>query len=558
MEATNQNGKKVFQSLNFIAKSLENSELNITTRLELQLDIQIVADYLGVTDMQALLFSLIFRLNCNEFHSGVQLRDLSVYLDFDLVSLMGYHDDLSQLVDRHILKSALNRRDTDVKALNYRYSVPSNVLDKVLQNHPLGDLQEDNVLDIYEYVELISSLIQERSNENILTLELFIQARDIETKNSCLPMLSKLKEMNIAFEDRLLFYEICADFMKSGNTGLETTFSDIYDSLSVRFKKLRAFKEKDNDLLRNDLIQLGSGNFLSEIDITLTENGKELFLGEDACLFYKRKESSQLIYPDNIPNKSLFYDEDLKIQVKFLENSLQQTNFQNLQTRLTEKSLPKGLTAIFYGEPGTGKTETVYQLAKLTGRALMHVDISQSKSMFFGESEKKIKDIFVTYNQFCTRNEVKPILLFNEADAIFGKRSSDRVSSNVAQTENAIQNIILEEMEKLQGVLIATTNLNQNLDAAFERRFLFKVKFSNPSMEIKQKIWQNKITWLTEEAANALATRYALSGGEIENVVRKITMQEVLSGIAPSVNELIEHCEREKFLNKGSQFRVGF
>ena len=253
----------------------------------------------------------------------------------------------------------------------------------------------------------------------------------------------------------------------------------------------------------------------------------------------------------------LYFDENLNKQVDFIRQSLDEGMFVNLQNRLETKGLSKGMSVIFYGGPGTGKTESVYQLARQSGRSIMHVDISQSKSMWFGESEKKIKEIFSNYKNLCKTESLKPILLFNEADAIFGKRK-DTNASNVAQTENAIQNIILEEMEKLDGILIATTNLNQNLDAAFERRFLFKVKFEKPTVEAKQKIWQSKLDWLSEEDAFQLAADYSFSGGEIDNIVRKVTMEEVLNGERPGIKEITGFCDSEKFTNNAGNKRLGF
>ena len=91
--------------------------------------------------------------------------------------------------------------------------------------------------------------------------------------------------------------------------------------------------------------------------------------------------------------------------------------------------------------------------------------------MWYGESEKIVKGIFTRYKRMCKRSSVKPILLFNEADAILSKRHNMDGGRSTDQTENTIQNIILEEMEKLDGILIATTNLADNLDKAFERRF---------------------------------------------------------------------------------------
>ena len=106
------------------------------------------------------------------------------------------------------------------------------------------------------------------------------------------------------------------------------------------------------------------------------------------------------------------------------------------------KALPQNLNILLFGAPGTGKTETVYQLAKSSGREIMKVEISQSKSMWFGESEKLIKKIFRDYADLAKQNELTPILLFNEADAILSSRKTNNASA-VSQTENAIQNILL-------------------------------------------------------------------------------------------------------------------
>ena len=149
-----------------------------------------------------------------------------------------------------------------------------------------------------------------------------------------------------------------------------------------------------------------------------------------------------------------------------------------------------------------------------------------------------------------------PILLFNEADAIFSKRK-DTNSSNVAQTENSMQNIILEEMEKLEGILIATTNLADNLDTAFERRFLFKIKFENPSVEVKRKIWKSKLKFLGENELTAFAENYNLSGGQIDNIVRKVMMDEVLTGMHPNIETLHELCKHEKIGHDYEQ-KIGF
>lgn len=125
------------------------------------------------------------------------------------------------------------------------------------------------------------------------------------------------------------------------------------------------------------------------------------------------------------------------------------------------------------------KTVSKLRLESKMDREIMRVDISQVKSMWFGGSEKRVKRIFNDYRSFMEECAKIPVLLFNEADAVFSKRMEVN-SSNVAQTENTMQNIILEELETFGGIMIATTNLTDNLDAAFERRFLFKIGFARP------------------------------------------------------------------------------
>lgn len=186
----------------------------------------------------------------------------------------------------------------------------------------------------------------------------------------------------------------------------------------------------------------------------------------------------------------------------------------------------------------------------------MHIDISATKSCWYGESEKIVKKIFTSYASLCKNEKEKPILLFNEADALFGKRRED-IRGSVDQTDNTIQNILLEEMEKLDGIMIATTNLADNLDDAFERRFLFKIKFEKPTIEAKRNIWKNRLPSLSDDACDKLATKFDFSGGEIENIVRKFTMKEILEDAVPTYEIIEDICKNER-LNKKSRTKVGF
>ena len=100
-------------------------------------------------------------------------------------------------------------------------------------------------------------------------------------------------------------------------------------------------------------------------------------------------------------------------------------------------------------------------------------------------------------------------------------------------------------------MLIATTNLTKNLDKAFERRFLFKVEFHKPETEVKAQIWQSMLQDLSPEEVRALAARYDFSGGQIENITRKRTIDYILSGKHASLKEIEAYCDAE-LLNDSS------
>ena len=124
--------------------------------------------------------------------------------------------------------------------------------------------------------------------------------------------------------------------------------------------------------------------------------------------------------------------------------------------------------------------------------------------------------------------------------------------------ENSIQNIILQEMEDLDGILMATTNLTCNLDKAFERRFLYKIRFEKPSVEAKSRIWKMMIPELSEAESIQLATDFDFSGGQIENVSRKKTVKALISGDEPSFAEIREYCTEENIGEGQPRRRIGF
>lgn len=413
--------------------------------------------------------------------------------------------------------------------------------------------------DIYAFLTMVSDFMhdenQYRSQNDHEQLPKLLA--DMENENKHIAQLQEIDRVLPEANDRAMLYVLGADLVNGKCTTLSSMVKMFRGDMKLKMAA-------DQFRLKKSLIQIRgyaelqkmSGMMGDQMMIKLTERGMEVLLGEDAEMYFEEVDDKSLISPDDIVAKKLFFPKEIDEQISLVCNSLSEENYNILRERLEKQNFSKGLAILLYGEPGTGKTESVMQIAKETGRAVMHVDISNTKSMWFGESEKIIKQIFADYRRLCERSKVKPILLFNEADAIISKRK-DVSRSNVAQTENAIQNIILEEMENLDGILVATTNLADNFDAAFERRFLFKVRFDKPTTEAKKSIWQNKLSMLTSDEALMLAMKYDLSGGQIDNIVRKFIMNEIVKGETPTLEDLKVLCTEEK-LNSGNATKIGF
>lgn len=510
------------------------------------------AKYLKMSEIETMLVVAAYSKAIADCDSSFEMRDLVDYFDLNAVDFMPLRKYFDGLV-----KDGIFIKCSNCHRLSYRLEQS---LAEAIQNNTTYEKSEKKKIDRYMFCSIVSDMIDERNDSGQTTRRLFAEVEALEAQNSDLKFVQNVKKLVRAIDLRTFFYECCDDFitnLRGHVSDLESTLNDIYDSMRARMNVAADLINGKHPLVVADLIEKSDGNFISDITIKLTEKGKDLFLEEDVNLYSKAgSKDKNLELPENIHEKKMFYGAELERKIDFLTQSLMDENFKSLQNRLEKESMPKGVAVIFYGVPGTGKTETAMQIARKTGRKVYHVDISASKSMWFGESEKIIKRIFTDYGSMCKDEKLKPILLFNEADALFSKRK-DVNSSNVAQTENAIQNIILEELEKLDGILIATTNLADNLDPAFERRFIFKLKFDRPTLEAKQSIWQSKLVWLAEDQCCKLAAEYDFSGGEIDNIVRKVVMDEVISGTRPDFNFVVDQCKNEKFLN-AKHAKVGF
>jgi hypothetical protein len=212
-----------------------------------------------------------------------------------------------------------------------------------------------------------------------------------------------------------------------------------------------------------------------------------------------------------------------------------------------EKKIKPGFRSLFHGPPGTGKTFTVALLGKVTALDVYRIDLSLVVSKWVGETEKNLAGIF---DQAANNNW---ILFFDEADALFGKRT--QTSSSHDRYANQEVAYLLQRVEDFPGVVILATNLKSNIDEAFGRRFQSMVYFPMPGPAERLRLWRNAFSDASRLARpvdlEQVAAEFELSGGAIVNVLRYSSLMALRRGASEVSMQDIRHGIRREFRKSG-------
>lgn len=534
---------------------LKKCEMNLDEMSEdSKVAISRMASFYRISENEAALLAIAIEAHYSSGNTQniVGFKEIRETIDCDVMKVIPFKNQILSLIEKHFFF-----REYSIDE-NMNFRINDQVLEALYRGSFAGitDVGED-FNDRYAFIRRFQNMYEDRGSFTP-SFKVHILS-DMEDSFSNIDFVEKMKLLIPRSDERFVFYDCCGDFLQGTSSSLLATMNDIYSDIMAK-RKAKAMADGNHFLIERDFLKVNKGESISDSRIDLTDKAKEILLGEDLCLYEKRFSARDMIEPENINEVKLFYSSENRKQVDTLADYLSPAHFKSIQDRLKAKGMKIGFSVLLHGAPGTGKTETVYQIAKKTGRRIVKVDVSKAKSCWFGESEKQVKDIFDRYKSVCKQavgaGESIPILLFNEADAIFSKRK-DVSMGNVAQTENAIQNIILDEMESLEGILVATTNLTDNFDSAFDRRFLYKIRFDYPTDEARLAIWGSRISTMPEASLKRLS-KFELSGGQIDNIVRKATMDEILTGELPCFEKLEELCSEEKLSNNQTTSRIGF
>ena len=545
--ATTTKSKSVLEAFEYIVELAEKSSLDKDFFDKAATHIKYASRKLHLTHMQTVLLAQFVDRSENRC---IRLSDIAEYTGCRTTKFLRLSDDIDELESKRYIRAS---RSGD--SLSYR--VPAKVLAALRKSQPYIH-QEEPVPDTQAFFDRFNSMMDEKDDDELTYANLLEQTGELLEQIKQTAFARGLHRCGLSNDDRLLFIFMAHLFVENDDDNIcFHDIDDLYDDDEIPSWCKRKLRSHQSALFDKNLIENVSEDGMARSDrFRLTDHAKEELLGE-LNLNSIGRSTKGLILHSTLSSKDLIYNSGEAGQIAELSSILSEQRFNDVQARLEKAGMRKGFCCIFYGAPGTGKTETVYQIARQTGRDIMRVDVDKIKSCWVGESEKNIKSLFDRYRNICKNSSLAPILLFNEADAVLGVRM-EGASHAVDKMENSIQNIILQEMETLEGIMIATTNLTTNLDKAFERRFLYKIRFDKPSVDSRTKIWQTMLKGISENDAKTLATEFDLSGGEIENIARRHSVNAILTGIDTiDLSTLIESCRQER-INHTSRTKIGF
>ncbi len=537
----------LLRAIERVVEVSKDSKLKAEAKAEMAEEVKYLAERYGITERQAILFCVCMEKGPRR----VDFDDLANFLDVSNIRILSYASDIDALVRRRLLRYR-DAKDEDC------FDVPQPVI-KALKHNEVYKMPSRTNLDCATLFEVIGQFFEDLDDDAITPKDLYDEFKILFKENPQIGFVKQINEIgHLRLEDMLLLLFFCHRLVNNDDDDIR--FGQMEDCFLNQANYIYAkgmLRSGEHPLMQKKLIEHRCEDGIADTSrYKLTEQTKRTLL-EEMKINATEEKLADVIKAKDLKAKKMFYVEENQRQVSELQSFFLPENYQKIRERMEKTGFRTGFACLFYGGPGTGKTETVYQLARETGRDIMVVDVPQIKSKWVGDSEKNIKALFDRYRELVKKARQTPILLFNEADAIIGIRKQGAQNA-VDKMENSIQNIILQEMEMLDGIMIATTNLTQNLDKAFERRFLYKIKFEKPTVEARVLIWHSMIPELNDMDAKTLAAKYDFSGGQIENIARHYTIDSILHDAKEDkLAMLINHCDNER-VDDNSKRRIGF
>lgn len=544
----------LFQSCQAVFNKTRNQCIKPAKELDLEQEVALLSQFFSVNEPE--LYVLVYYIYKSLNDDTVYLDKLIEHFGNDLAQLPAMNQAIYSLIKKKRLqerpKSHSGRMDAFVSAV-----IHPRTIEGLLKGSKQA-LKTKPVKNFIELLDAIEEQVQQRSSGTISGDALHAEVDSLLITNKHFKELRWMDQFNLSTTEKIVLLMLGVEYLQNNDM---SNLPNIIGNAALTKQEALFFQNclltGDSPLLLNELIELENKQFMQCDYGFIAPKTYEQFFHEGNLVKKKMFHSRvcNLIENEKVELEPLFYNEPIAKQIATLANAMQEPNYEHLRNRI--KGSNKGFTLLFHGSPGTGKTALVKQLALQTRRHILMADTASIRNMYVGESEKNIRKIFKEYEAAKKHFDLHPILLFNEADALIGKRIN--VNSSVDQMNNSMQNILLQYLEDFEGIFIATTNLPASLDDAFNRRFLYKVEFKNPDKEVRLKMLQHHYPQMSIPFLEQLNEQYELTGAQLMNINKKIMVEQLLQPHIQLYDLLPKFCEEElSTLSKHKPTPIGF
>ena len=531
----------------------------------------IIGDFFKIKDrLGVLILCYLINRRLVKGKSYITLNELMSAFECSLVDSISINEQLEYFRKNKILVST---KKTFGKKEDIEYALTQNTLNAVLKGDSeiLNDKKEQSFT---AFLNLFHSVVYDNElDDEDVSSELSVLMDEFDK----LEEIKYLKGERLCPEELAIYLFVVARQSIFGDTkvSLERIFRVAVNDNFSKYYYQNEILENRSPLLNNDLLKFSPDSFMDFLQLT-EKSVKALNIVEKKSTrqFTTGSDLVRLIMPENIKiQEGMVYEESLRID--FLDQLISEDGYIKAVNKLSEEGVEtKQIVALLYGVSGLGKTQTVRNLAAKYKRPILQVNLSQIKDAFVGNTEKNTQEVFNIYRKAVKhfqvmRNEegketgpmFTPIFYIDEFDSLMPHRSSTGGGSSVSNMYSNMVGIFLTELERVNGIVLLSSNLPGAIDTSLHRRINFKFHFGSFSKQNQVRTLQLYFKDFESTILEEAASKADLTPGNIVNIRKAYVLESIYKEFDTDEKRksvLSDLINREVILQKSNRNPIGF
>ena len=532
---------------------------------------QIIGDFFKINNrLGVLILCYLINRRLVKGKSYITLNELMSAFECSLVDSISINEQLEYFRKNKILVST---KKTFGKKEDIEYALTQNTLNAVLKGDAeiLNDKKEQSFT---AFLNLFHTVVYDNElDDEDVSSELSVLMDEFDN-------LEEIKYLNgerLCPEELAIYLFVVARQFIFGDTkvSIERIFRVAINDNFSKYYYQNEIIEKRSPLLTNDLVQFAADEFMNFLQITdKTVKALNIVDKKSNKQFTTGSDLVTLIMPESIKYQDgMIYEDSLNID--FLDQLISEEGYIKAINKLEQEGVQtKQIVAMLSGLSGTGKSQTIRNLASKYNRPILQVNLSQVKDAFVGKSEANVFELFQCYNRslrhfehYKTIDGVKvgpygtAILYLDEIDSLIPKRSAIGESSSVGNMYSNMVGIFLTELEKANGIVLLATNLPGAIDTSFHRRINFKFHFGSFSKKNQVRTLQLYFKDFTPDVLEEVASNAELTPGNIVNIRKAYVLESIFKDFNTENEKkglLTDLVNRELILKQPNRNPIGF